>query len=45
MTNFMHSEKNKGMPYWEIPVDILENKAELTEWANKSIEAAERQKK
>jgi DNA transformation protein len=45
MKPFVSEKKKKGMPYWEVPVDILENKDELKKWATKSFEAAVRNKK
>jgi DNA transformation protein len=45
MKAFYSEKKRKGMPYWAVPVDILEDKDELTKWAMKSYEAAERAKK
>lgn len=36
-----HSEKKKkGMPYWDVPQDILDDRSELAKWANKSFEIA-----
>ncbi len=40
MKAFMSSEKTKGLPYWEVPVEILEDKKELTNWAIKAFEIA-----
>lgn len=41
-----HSEKKKkGMPYWEVPKSVIDDKNELTVWAHKAIEAAQRSKK
>lgn len=41
-----HSEKKKkGMPYWEVPADVVEDKQELARWATKAYEAAVRAKK
>ena len=37
--------KNKGMPYWEVPVDVLEDQSELTKWALKSYMIAVNAKK
>ncbi|RED99403.1 TfoX/Sxy family protein [Marinoscillum furvescens] len=38
-----HSEKKKkGMPYWEVPKVVIDDKEKLTEWAHKAIEAAQR---
>ncbi len=38
-------KKGKGMPYWTVPADVLENKNELKKWAEKAYEAALRAKK
>ncbi len=38
-----HSKK--PMPYWEVPVEVLEDKEALIHWANKAYEAALRNKK
>ena len=40
MKPYQSSTKKKGMPYWEVPVSILEDKDKLCEWAKKSIEIA-----
>ncbi|MGI9550270.1 MAG: TfoX/Sxy family protein [Aurantibacter sp.] len=45
MKPYFSGKKKKGMPYWEVPADVLENKALLSEWAAKSYEAALRNKK
>lgn len=45
MKPFYSEKKKKGMPYWEVPVDVLEDKNELAKWAAKSYEAAVRNKK
>ncbi len=45
MTRFMSDKKNKGMPYYEVPAEIVEDKDELSAWAKKSFEAAKRAKK
>jgi DNA transformation protein len=34
------SSKNKTMPYWEVPVEVLEDKHELKKWAEKSYKIA-----
>ena len=34
-------KKKKGMPYWEVPQDVLENKDELAKWANQSFAIAQ----
>ncbi len=41
MTALGADTKKKGMPYWEVPVDVLENKPNLTQWALKSFEVAQ----
>lgn len=45
MKAFMSTAKKKGMPYWEVPANVLEDKNELSAWATKSFEAALRAKK
>ena len=45
MKGFMASETKKGMPYFEVPVNILENKDEFTLWVAKSYEVAVNNKK
>lgn len=35
-------EKKKGMPYWEVPADVLEDHTELVKWAGKAYAAAVR---
>jgi len=45
MKPFESTSKKKGMPYWEVPADILEDKDEITIWANRSIEIAKSAKK
>lgn len=44
MKPYYSEKKKKGMPYWEVPVEVLEDKDELTKWALKSYEAAVRAK-
>lgn len=38
-------KKKKGMPYWEVPQDILEDRKELAKWANQSFKIAFKSKK
>ena len=45
MTPYFSEKKKKGMPYWEVPADVLEDKTELATWARKSFDAAVRGKK
>ena len=35
----------KGMPYWEVPSHVLEDRDELKEWAEKAFEVAVSNKK
>ncbi len=42
---FHHEKKGKGMPYWEVPIDVLEDRSELKAWATKSYEIAVAAKK
>ena len=45
MKPFAHPTKKKGMPYWEVPADVVEDRAVLAEWATKAYAAAVRAKK
>jgi DNA transformation protein len=45
MKPYFSGKKKKGMPYWEVPAEVLENKTILAEWASKSYEAALKGKK
>ncbi len=45
MKPFQPNPKKKGMPYWEVPADVIEDKKELNKWAKKAYEAALRNKK
>lgn len=45
MKSYYSDKKKKGMPYWEVPADVLEDKHELAAWAQRSYEAALRSKK
>lgn len=40
MTPFGATETKKGMPYWEVPVEILEDRTELAAWAMKAFEVS-----
>jgi hypothetical protein len=42
---FDHPKRGRGMPYWEIPPDVLEDKTELATWAEKSFKIAVEAKK
>ena len=37
---FMSSDKKQGMPYYEVPPEILENNEELLLWSRESIKIA-----
>ncbi len=45
MKPYMSKAKKKGMPYWEVPLVVLEDQKTLANWATKSYEAALRAKK
>lgn len=42
MQPFYSPKKNKTMPYWQVPADIIEDRQELGRWARKAQEAADR---
>ena len=35
MKPMFNEKKGRGMPYWEVPVDVLEDKEELAKWVEK----------
>lgn len=45
MKPFQSDSKKKGMPYWEVPTEIIDDQAELAKWAQKALDAAIRGKK
>ena len=45
MKPYYSEKKKKGMPYWEVPADIIEDKKKLAQWAKKSYQAAVKAKK
>lgn len=45
MKAFLSSEKKKGMPYWQVPVEVLEDTDELCLWATKAFDIAVKLKK
>ena len=45
MKPFFSESKKKGMPYWEVPTSVLEDKSVLAEWAQKAYQAAQRAQK
>lgn len=40
MKPFYSETKKKGMPYWEVPADIIEDRSSLAQWAQTSFEIA-----
>ena len=40
MKPFYSEKKKKGMPYWEVPMEVLEDRHELAKWARQSHEIA-----
>ncbi|KAA3631830.1 MAG: hypothetical protein DWQ02_15805 [Bacteroidetes bacterium] len=45
MKPYQPHPNKKGMPYWEVPLSILEDRESLTIWAEKAYAAALRGKK
>lgn len=45
MKPLYNEKKKRGMPYWEVPPEILEDKTELAKWARVSYELAIKAKK
>ena len=45
MEPFDHPKRGKGMPYHEVPPEVLENRDLMTVWANDAYETALRNKK
>ena len=45
MQPFSSGSKKKGMPYWEVPAEVLEDPEQLKVWADKSYQAAVTAKK
>ena len=45
MEPFRPKPNTKGMPYWEVPVQVLEDRDEFKIWAEKAIEIVVRNKK
>lgn len=41
MTSFFHNAKSKGLPkYYEVPLEIVEDRAKLAIWAEKAYQVA-----
>lgn len=45
MKAFYNEKKGKGMPYWEVPLNVIEDHELLSQWATMSYEAGLRSKK
>lgn len=45
MKPYFNEKKKKGMPYWEVPPEVLEDKNELAKWAMTSWQIAVNAKK
>ncbi|MEW4925095.1 TfoX/Sxy family protein [Algibacter sp. 2305UL17-15] len=45
MKPYSSKTKKKGMPYYEVPVEVLEDKDILKTWALKAFEVAKKHKK
>ena len=45
MPQFSPMKNKKGMPYWQAPADVLEDRDVLAQWAQTAYEAALRMKK
>jgi DNA transformation protein len=45
MGPFNHSKKGKGMPYYEVPAEILEDVDKMAQWAEEAYTTALRNKK
>ena len=46
MSSFFEHEKNKGKAkYYEVPIDVIEDRTNLALWANQAVEVAKKSKK
>ncbi|MBO3697453.1 TfoX/Sxy family protein [Roseivirga sp. E12] len=45
MKPYFSKGKKKGMPYWEVPPEVVEDKTLLADWAVKALQAAKRASK
>ncbi len=45
MPNFNPGKASKGMPYWQVPAEVVEDRHLMAEWAEKAYQAAVRTKK
>lgn len=44
MTPLKSKDGKRKMPYWQVPDEVLEDRDQLKEWANKAVEASVRTK-
>jgi DNA transformation protein len=42
MKPYQSDKKKKGMPYWEVPIDIIEDQKQLHKWVAKAVKVAEK---
>ena len=40
MKPYFSKKKKKGKPYWEVPQEVLEDRSELSKWAEQSFNIA-----
>ena len=45
MEQVSSGSKKMGIPYWEVPADVVEDAESLKDWADKSYQAAVNAKK
>ncbi len=45
MSNFNPHGASKGMPYWQVPAEVVEDRHLMAEWAEKAYQAAVRARK
>jgi len=42
MKPYYSEKKKKGMPYWEVPVDVIKDRSKLAQWTNNSFAIAQK---
>jgi DNA transformation protein len=42
MKPYQSDKKKKGMPYWEVPIDIIEDQKQLHNWVAKAVKVAKK---
>ncbi len=45
MEPYLSGKKGKSMPYYEVPIEIIEDRHTLAQWANTAFEVAKENKK